>query len=349
MKRVKNLKTYLLIIFAIFILYIIWGGKIDVNNCSYVYSSQPLPVVQQIPNSTSTRFKLEREYRDLFLHTIMLEEATIFAFGSINDNANLLSLDTTTGQINWQTCASGAMNVGTDFVFVSYTDTRGAYVVAYDKESKTEVWQEKVDFWRHVTDLTVTPFGLLVQTANRNSERYYLLNMETGKQEASFRTKADRQSFWINNGSTVYRIPSFNEVIAQGKAEWQTKINYDSYPGIDPIELILNDDVIVAYKKSPTITQIAVLDQANGAILWQTDLNIQSNLVVEKGVLFFVTGDTELMAFDLYKGVFLGSATFSPGVDQIAGLNTRILVSASGNQVVVYFSSSYQLFVFHFT
>jgi outer membrane protein assembly factor BamB len=82
--------------------------------------------------------------------------------------------------------------------------------------------------------------------------------------------------------------------------------------------------------------------------LWQTRINIQSNLVVEKGVLFFVTGDTELMAFNLYTGELLGSVTFSPGVDEVAGYNTSILVSASGSQVAVYFSSSYQLFVFHF-
>ncbi len=347
MKQIENQKKFALIILAFFVLYMMPGGKVNANKCTHWQSSRPTDIIQQSIGTISTRFEPIAEHR-ITLRDMAIREETAFAMGSsINDISKLFSLNVTTGQPNWQICASGIMAVGTDFIFVSYTEIRGAYVIAYDRNLGTEVWQEKVDFGRHVTTLTVTPFGLLVQTANRNSERYYLLNMETGKQETSFKTDADRHAFWIENGSTAYQIPSYNEVIAQGKVEWQTKINYDGYLG--STELILNDDVIVAYKKGSTITQIAALDQANGAILWQTRINIQSNLVVEEGKLFFVTGDTELMAYNLYTGEFLVSVTFSPGVDEVAGYNTSILVSANGNQVAVYFSSSYQLFVFHFT
>ncbi len=347
MKQIENRKKYVLIILAFFVLYFMLGGNVNTNKCTHWHSSPPTDIIQQSPGDISTQFEFAGEHRKISLRDMAIREETAFVMGSsINDVSKLFSLNITTGQLNWQICASGVMAVGTDFIFVSYTEIRGAYVIAYDRNLGTEVWQEKVDFGRHVTNLTVTPFGLLVQTANRNSERYYLLNMETGKQETSFKTDADRQAFWIESGSTVYRIPSYDEVIAKGRVEWQTKINYDGYLG--STELILNDDIIVAYKKSPIITQIVALDQADGAILWQTSINTQSNLVVEKGVLFFVTGDTELMAFNLHTGEFLGSVTFSPGVDEVAGYNTSILVSASGNQVAVYFSSSYQLFVFHF-
>ncbi len=107
---------------------------------------------------------------------------------------------------------------------------------------------------------------------------------------------------------------------------------------------IFYDDVVIA----PTITQITVLDQANGAILWQIRVNIQSNIAIEEDALFFVTGDTELMALNLQTGEFLGSVTFNSGVEEVAGHNMRIFVSTCGNQVVVCVSSSYQLFTFEF-
>ncbi|MCC6606997.1 MAG: PQQ-binding-like beta-propeller repeat protein [Anaerolineae bacterium] len=347
MKKVGYRKKYALVILAFFGLYMMSGGKVNANKCTHWSSSQPTDVIQQSIGTISTRFEPIEEHH-ISLRDMSIREETAFVMGNnVDDISKLFSLNVTTGQLNWQICASGVMAVGADFVFVSYDEIRGAYVIAYDRNSGAEVWQAKVDFWRGVTILDVTPFGLLVQTANRNSERYYLLNMETGEQETSFKTEADRQSFWIENGSTVYRVPSYNEVIAQGGAEWQTRVDYDSSVYSEPTELIL-DDVVVAYKRGYPVTQIAALDKSSGGVLWQASLDIQSNIGIANDVVFFVTGHSELTAVNLQTGQFLGSVIFTPGAYEVAGRNTDILVAADGDLVAVYFSGSSQLFVFRF-
>lgn len=347
MKQIENRKKYALITLAFFVLYMMSGGKVNANKCTHWSSSRPTDIVQQSIDIISTRFELIEEHR-ISLRDMAIREETAFVMGNNDDDiSKLFSLNVTTGQLNWQICASGVMAVGTDFVFVSHTEIRGDYVIAYDRNSGTEVWQEKVDFWRHVTALDATPFGLLVQTQTRDSTRYYLLNMETGKQETSFKTTADRQSFWIENGSTVYRVPSNNEVIAQGGVEWQTRVDYDSSVSSEPTELIL-DDVVVAYKRGYPVTQIAALEKFGGGVLWQTSVDMQSNIATANDVVFFVAGHSELTAVNLQTGQFLGSVIFTPGAYEVAGRNTDILVAADGDLVAVYFSGSSQLFVFRF-
>jgi outer membrane protein assembly factor BamB len=111
----------------------------------------------------------------------------------------------------------------------------------------------------------------------------------------------------------------------------------------------LRDDSVLVDIRDHFISQIFALDSHTGAILWQTERNIKSNLAEEDGVVYFLTEDALLVAADLRTGTSLGHVQFSPGLkemDDFDFVNAYPRVAVNDGVVVVYFDSARQLFAF---
>jgi outer membrane protein assembly factor BamB len=282
---------------------------------------------------------------------MILEENIAFITGAFDEfeNVHLSRFNTVTAQEEWRICIpTNVMVVNEAYLYIWGRDP--GLVIAYDKETGREVWREQVDHLFPIIDaISVTSYGLLVESRNRTATRFHLLDPETGKKKQTFRSGTEWRAFLLEHGSSAYSVMR-GDKIAEGVVPWQTSVDFEHNPGSRPMRLIVEEDVVLAYQSSPTIdyTQIAVLNKDSGELLWRRDTHLKSNLAVADDKLFLVTEDTELVSVDLITGQFSTQVTFTPGIWGIAGENTDAVIAADERQVLVYFSSSHQLFAFRF-
>lgn len=310
----------------------------------------PLQTPQEI-SSIAPQIKLVKEQDGVFLQNIILEDNIAFIIGSFNELEidHLLRFNTITIQEEWAICLRP--NIMTADETHLYAWGNGT-IVSYDKETGTEVWQESVDRrFSRIDALKITPFGLFVEAGNRNDTRFYLLNPETGEETHTFQSSTEWLLFQVAHGSTAYGVTGRENIVAKGDVQWQTDLDYEFYPATSHVQLIVEDAIILTYQVSPTINniQITALNKTNGDILWEQDMYITSNRpAIIDNTLFLMTEDTELVSIDLMTGQITIQATFSPGVQDVSGRNTNVIIAADDEQILVYFASSHQLFDFHF-
>lgn len=305
----------------------------------------PLTILEK-----SSHFSLLEEFRDVHLNrNVELEEGTAYMAVSFDetDPIHLASFDLSTGDTNWRVNGSGEVAIGESFVYFPSRRDYGS-IVAYDKRTGTQVWEQRVDSLYVVDDLQVTALGLLVTTASHGSTRFHLLDIETGEKWQTFQTDEEWQAFLSKNGLTAYTVENHQVVIAQGQENWQTPVDFESIPFTSPIQIIRSKDQILAYGQSRTHAQLIALNRENGTILWQMSQDIKSNLAIDQGVLFFVTEDSELVAVDMQTGREEGSVAFSPVAEQGSGHYTEVTIATERGKVFVHFASSGQIFYFDF-
>lgn len=126
---------------------------------------------------------------------------------------------------------------------------------------------------------------------------------------------------------------------------FQSDTNFPSYHHIAD----LGDDIFVL-AHSPVIAY----DSKTDSIVWQTDITGSvSNFFVSNGVIYFLDQDAIFHAIDAQSGATLGYVQFEPvnpsKAEPIGNYGTtRYTVAADGNNVVLYFSETQQIFFFQF-
>lgn len=352
MSRVKTWKRLLGVLVVIAILQAVLEGLIGIDAVCKPIREQEfiLPQGHYYPDSNSVRFQLVHIF-PISLSAMELSDGIVFVMGEYNGYRNALwSMNLVTQEVHWQTCATGVMSVGEDYIYVLDSSSSNTRVRAYDMNSGTEVWQKGSDFgFPAVKNLEITPLGLLVTTHNHGIKRWNLRNLQTGRKEHTFQNDSDVKGFWIEQGSVIYDVKDADLVVANGPIQWQTQVGFESYIDSELVALVAKREFVLVYEQSPTITQIAVLNKYNGDILWQANMRIASNLVVSEGTLFFVTSDVELLAIDLQTGEISGSITFFSDLGNPLNEYLDILVSANKDQALVYFANSNQLFNFYYS
>ncbi len=127
---------------------------------------------------------------------------------------------------------------------------------------------------------------------------------------------------------------------------FQSSRNFPYYYHIADLE-----DGVFVLAHSPVIAY----DSKTDSILWQTDIiGSVSNFFVSNGVIYFLAHDGIFRALDAQTGATLGFVKFEPIDPNKAEPfedygSTRYTVAADGNNVVLYFSETQQLFFFRFT
>jgi outer membrane protein assembly factor BamB len=296
----------------------------------------------------SPQIELITEYKNTNVKQIELKEGVAYIGGSLNvkDLVALISFDPLTQKTNWQVRPSSQIiTIDSNRVYI-WGDA--GEVIAYDKITGMKVWQEVVDRRFPIIDaLTITPFGLLVESRNPSGTRYHLVNLETGRKISSFQTEAEKNDFWLENALPVTTADVHNNITTQGDIEWQNSVDFKPYAGSrTDIQFILTDDNIVAYKESNSITEISALNRISGNVLWEVEVNSMSNLTVAEDILFFVTENGELTGVDINSGQITTYVTFSTAIQEELGHNGNVIIAADSSLILMYIYSSKQLFIF---
>lgn len=318
-------------------------------NCRPTAASWDSALIELAIDDYSPAFEPLNEFREIYSwNPINLRKEALFFVGSINqrEDVQLVSYDIQDGQVNWQVCETQVVEVDDSRVYVGHNDL-GAFVVAYSISDGTKLWHTKVD-GRVVSTIEVTPIGLLVTTNDHGNNRYYLLNPETGKKRETFKTDGAKNSFFVENDQIVYQTTE-QEIISFGDIQWKTRLGYSPY--VFDTKIIVNNDIVLIDIRDHSMSQIIVLDANSGNILWQTDKYIKSDISITKGVVFFVTKSSDLLALDLQTGVELGYVSFTPSLMSIPDhdfVNAHPRVTSDEDIVVVYFDIGRQIFTFNF-
>jgi outer membrane protein assembly factor BamB len=275
-----------------------------------------------------------------------MDGTSVIVVGSLqaNEATSLMSVDIETEKLNWSVCETQSMILDKNHVYVGYSDF-GAFVTTYDVESGMKGWQEKVDN-QGLSDIEITPIGLLITTNDHGRKRYYLLDENDGQQIRSFSDQYAMNEFFTQNGQNILQLTG-KGIASSGTQNWETELNELPYRAT--LKATLRNDVVLVDIRDHFISQVFSLDSHTGAILWQTDQNIKSNLTEEDGVVYFLTEDALLVAADLRTGTSLGHVQFSPGLkemDDFDFVNAYPRVAVNDGVVVVYFDSARQLFAF---
>ena len=301
--------------------------------------------------NNSSRFELINKLQNIYsFGAIYMDGTSVILVGSLqaNEVTNLMSLDIETEKLNWSACETEPMLLDKNHVYVGYTDLGGAFVTTYDVESGMKVWHAKVDN-QGTSDIEITPIGLLITTNDHGRKRYYLLDENNGQQIRSFSDQYSMNGFFTQNGQNIFQLTG-QGLVSSGIQNWETEL--DELPYRATMKTTLRNGVVLVDIRDHFISQIFALDNHTGAILWQTERNIKSDLAEEDGVVYFLTEDALLLAADLRTGTSLGHVLFSPGLkemDDFDFVNAYPRVSVNDGVVVVYFDSARQLFAFSFS
>lgn len=302
-------------------------------------------------SNTSSEFKLINKLQKVYSYEDIFSDGTsAIIVGSFHENevSRLMNIDIETGGLNWQACETQTMILGENHVYVSYNEFSGGFVTAYRVDGGIEVWRTKIGN-DGVSDIEITPIGLLVTTNDRGKKRYYLLNENDGQIRKSFKDQYALNDFFIQNGQNIFKLTD-RGVASSGIHNWETKLN--ELPYRPTIKTIHRNDIVLIDVRDHFLSQIVALDSETGTILWQTQRNIKSNLAVENNNIYFLTEDASLLAVDLMTGHVLGQVEFSPSFKEMVEfdfVNTYPRVSVDNGIVVVYFDNARQLFAFSFS
>lgn len=280
---------------------------------------------------------------------IYLIDNDIFLVGNLEGRGDgeLLSLDTQNGQVNWQMCETEAMIMDKDRIYVGYTDFSGAYVNAVDIQSGEKMWQTKVDH-NGISTIQINFRDLLVTTNDHGDKRYYLVDRQTGKIHQTFRDYRVKDKYLVSAGYTIYE-PTARGLAAIGNANWEIDLPNTFYQS--EIKTTHIDHVLLIESNTNFISQIFAVDPSTGETLWQTEKNIKSNLVVEDGVVFFLTGESTLKAVDLFSGQSISEIQFSPSLTSLSDfdyVNSHPYIAVHNGKLAIYFDTGRQLFTFQF-
>ena len=341
----------LLVSVVVFIQGCNYKNQVDCGDFIIIRSASlqsPLTVVDTAP-----LVELSGLIEGVFIKDIILENGTAFITGSFSETQpdKLISFNTLTSEPNWTMCQStGVVTVSETSLYLWGRDP--GLVIALDKESGKVDWQVSVDKWFPIIDaIDITSLGLLIESRNSTGTRFHLLDEKTGEKLLTFQSNEEKQDYWINNGNTIF-LNENNMVKAVGSIHWETYLDFDSYSRDENTQLIIFDDIVFVSKVHQNNVQFASLDKSSGEILWESDANIISNLSIMDDSVFIVsnseeTNEVRLQSFNLKNGETITQATFSPAILKFPGENTRAIVSADSNQVLVYFASTHQLFDFN--
>jgi hypothetical protein len=286
---------------------------------------------------------------------LAVDGSSVIIAGSIGGdsgvNLPLLHADVPTGKVNWQTVVgSGNMVVYGDRLYTQTPDQPfgGATgIVAYDLLSGTKMWETTLD-WRYaigVNYLAVNQEYVIVQTYHRGNSGFYLLHPETGEIQ-QFR---EYSTFFAVEAGTYYDWNG-GSITASGTVNWEAQVPGSRYRyQMDLAAPVIYEQLILVKNGHRALSPLLAIRKTDGAIIWQFDESVVSNVAVGGTTTFVVTENAELKALDTLTGNLIGSLQFTPAfAEDYDFVNNSIIVAADDNIVAVYFRDSRQLSVFQF-
>ena len=148
--------------------------------------------------------------------------------------------------------------------------------------------------------------------------------------------------FWAETEPERIYEAFANQIRVTGENSWQR-----AFPGCDAQPVIHQEMVVVKTNRCGEgelsgDPGIFALSRANGALLWQIDEEIVSNLAVDGDRAVGLTANATLLVLDAARGLIVGQLPFSA---LEMNLEPDFFVAAGGDVTAVYFGDSQELIV----
>lgn len=345
---------------------------------SGILDSEPLPqsgqVFWQSPSLSRIVTKTSPNVESVWmLPNIFIEKADRAIFLSVNDKStfflgnmeqkgaeHLFSLDTETGEVLWQVESDNYVPISfattSNHIFIGYFTAR---ISSYDVGSGNKIWQTRLSsstgflgretaYGQPTTIQSMVPTSAhlyVSATGPGDNNTTRLLEISTGEVN-----QISNQLDIVSVGPSYFysqRAPNIMRAIDidTGNIVWETTFEGGAFK--EPA--IIDDLVFVKTGLYGQSGWIYAISKETGAVLWQTEKNVSSNVAASGKYIFYLTSDAQLQILNIETRELVGSVNFSP--NSLEGVDTNLYdfyVVAKDNLILVYFGDSRQLFTFRF-
>ena len=291
-------------------------------------------------------------------------ESNVYFSGSLENNSRefLVSLDLFTGEIEWQQVLKNRQTLegfDSQYIYVNQPATQKiadstqlwgvGELIAYDIESRDEVWNQKFAGSGGTSVNSIVGDTLIIEAGSR----YYQVDTHTGQQ----RSGPQHQILLFNREGIQYqrsRGEGLRGIDTEAEEViWAYKLS--RFP-----QFIFEDEfILIGNAASKEWGGATALNGNTGKILWE-QRNVISNIVASNGVAYFIqleegiwgpnrTLDAQLLAIDIQTGETLSTLRFEPSEIRSGHGHYEYLVAASDDIVLVYLGDGRQLIALRFS
>ena len=235
----------------------------------------------------------------------------------------------------------------------------GAAIAAYHLNSNEIIWRQKILGTKFIDSIVASDKAIAI-----GAGKYHIIDPDSGEILHSLDRFASglpgsgadvNFAYWYDYVSSDVD-PLQYEPNIENIAFWAAKFERVKQSPLLSSDLILvkqyeratRGNLVTNNRDLGTLEgQIEAFDGDSGDVVWHSEFNVISNVVVANDVAFYFTDSAELIAVDVYSGEKVGSVTFSiPNVE--IGEDRGYFVAVNDKTIFVYFGDSRQLFALDF-
>lgn len=220
--------------------------------------------------------------------------------------------------------------------------TGAAFVAAYEITSGQQVWRTYIRGARGIHLVHVFENMLSVIGSTATITRYQMLDADSG--QVRYNSETSYPILISDNAWYSITPPNQLRAVEIEKVLWQREFDQR----VLFLPPVMSNHIIIG-RTGEVIGNVFGLDSVSGDILWESDDVVYSNVIADRGIVYFLTEQAELKAVDAQTGQIIASVQFVPDAAQEHLTQSYLYsVAASNGIVVVYLGDSRQLFAFRF-
>ncbi len=248
-----------------------------------------------------------RRFEDIpYPHSMFMHEDYLY----LAVNWNILAWNLSTGELNWES--------------EDLRDHTGYQIHPAPLEDNILVYSTETNFF--------IPTQLLRYYNRNDGELVELITIRIESDSGFMFFRSPQVDYWIGDGQ-LWAV-NFPDMTTLWRVDMNNMNRVSGWP------IVHEQRLIVALGTYPTIQ---AYDTTTGALVWEYNEKLLSNIVVMDGVLYALRTDGVLVTLDANSGTALGSVTFAPFETQSGPRSKAYWIGASAGRIFVYFGDSQEL------
>lgn len=278
----------------------------------------------------------------------------LFLLGSLaQDKPNSLhTINLSTGQVEANYAIQGqteVLAVGEKYFYLGVpslgkidenTTTGAAFVAAYEITSGQQVWRTYIRGARGIDLVHVFENMISVIGATATITRYQMLDADSG--QVRYNSETSYPVLISDNAWYSITPPNQLRAVEIEKVLWQREFDQR----VLFLPPVMSNRIIIG-RTGEVIGSVYGLDSVSGALLWESDDVVYSNVIADKGIVYFLTEHGELKAIEAKTGQAIASVQLVPDTAQEHLTQSYVYnIVANNGMIVLYLGDSRQLFAF---
>ncbi len=214
-------------------------------------------------------------------------------------------------------------------------------VSSFDLSTGEPGWQRTIGSINgsNINYLAASDHAIVLRITVEGYSEFQIMDTETGHRRFS-RMKDAGNIFWAEQEPRKIFEAFANQVRVTGEGGWQQSVS-----GCDVQPLLMADRIIAKtngcgegeFRGEPGVF---AMSRDNGALLWQLNQEVVSNLAADGEHIVGLTSEANLLVIDAASGAVLSSLPFSP---LEVGADHDFFVAARDGTIAIYFGDSWEL------